>query len=77
MPIEHMLVSWCIMHVVYITTNNCVVDNHLLFVAAHQFINTVCILPYSVAISCKKHFSYSNGVLVISSCMPIACVRDK
>ena len=53
------------------------VDNLLPFVAAHQFINAVCILPYSVATSRKKHFSYSNHVLVISSFMPIVYMTNK
>ena len=64
------------MHVVYIT-NKCMVDNLLPFVAAHQFINAVCILPYSVATSRKKQFSYSNHVLVISSFMPIVYMTNK
>ena len=75
MPIEHMLVSWCIMHVVYIT-NKCMVDNLLPFVAAHQFINAVCILPYSVATSRKK------TVQLLQPCFGhlkfhAYCVRDK
>ena len=53
------------------------VDNLLPFVAAHQFINAVCILPYSVATSRKK-----KTVQLLQPCFGhlkfhAYCVHDK